>query len=160
MKIGILSDTHIRKGRTLPLFVWEALADVDMILHAGDVVTESVLTELALIAPVVAVKGNCDWWVSDLPDKAIAQCGSIKVGLTHGFLGKGKSTSERAYNTFAHDSVDMIVFGHSHVPFKSIYNGILLFNPGSPTERRGQPNYSMGILTVNDDLFEVEHLFF
>ena len=61
MKIGILADTHIRDG-SLPLLVWNALEDVQMILHAGDILIESVLEELSLLAPVVAVKGNCDWF--------------------------------------------------------------------------------------------------
>ncbi len=160
MKVGILSDTHIRKGRTLPQFVWENLEDVDFILHAGDLTTETVLEELNMLAPVIAVKGNCDWLVKDLPDKTITRLGSLKIGLTHGYLGKAGSTLQRAQETFQGDQVDMIVFGHSHIPYKSFHNGILLFNPGSPVERRGQSHFSMGVLTIDDDLFDVQHLFF
>lgn len=160
MKVGILSDTHIRKGRTLPQFVWEQLEGVDKILHAGDLVTVSLLEELALLAPVVAVRGNGDWLMEDLPDTAITQLGSLKVGLTHGYLGRGGNTPERAFNTFAQSEVDMIVFGHSHLPYKSFVNGILMFNPGSPTERRGQPQCSLGIMTIEDGFYDVQHLFF
>ncbi len=129
MKVGILSDTHIRKGRTLPLFVWDTLSDVDIILHAGDIVTKSLLEDL-------------------------------KIGMTHGCHGGGKNTPEKAYNVFREDNVNLIVFGHSHAPYKSFINGVLLFNPGSPTERRGQEHYSLGILTVEGDVFDVQHLFF
>ncbi|NLI91805.1 MAG: metallophosphoesterase family protein [Peptococcaceae bacterium] len=160
MKVGILSDTHIRKDRTLPRFVWESLLGVDKILHAGDIVNENVLEELALIAPVIAVGGNCDWWVKDLPDKIITDLGPFRIGITHGYLGKGSNTPERAYNTFSEDHVDLIVFGHSHIPYKSFHHGILLFNPGSPTERRGQPHYSLGMMTIEDGVFDVQHLFF
>jgi hypothetical protein len=160
MKVGILSDTHIRKGRIIPRFVWEALVDVDTILHAGDIVTESVLEELGLLAPVIAVKGNCDWWVEDLPAKTIIQLGNLKIGITHGYLGKGNNTPLRALNTFLEDEVDMIIFGHSHIPYKTFLNGIMMFNPGSPTERRGQPHFSMGLMTIEDGFYDVQHLFF
>lgn len=160
MKIGILADTHIRQGRSLPSFVWNSFADVEMIFHAGDILTESVLEELSVLAPVVAVKGNGDWLLSNLPDKTITTAGNIKIGITHGYLGRGKNTPERAYNNFRGVQVDLIIFGHSHVPFKSVYHGITLFNPGSPTDRRGQPNYSLGILTVEDESYDIQHLFF
>lgn len=160
MKVGILSDTHIRKGRTLPRFVWDALCDVDTIFHAGDLVTASVLEELALLAPVIAVRGNGDWLVEELPDKTIIQLDFLKVGITHGYLGKGKNTSERAFNTFGKDKVDLIVFGHSHIPYKSFVDGVLMFNPGSPTDRRGQPHFSIGLMTIEEELFDVQHLFF
>jgi len=119
-----------------------------------------VLEELSLLAPVVAVKGNGDWLLSDLPDKIITSAGKINVGITHGYLGRGKNTPERAYNTFREDQVDLIIFGHSHVPFKSVHNGITLFNPGSPTDKRGQPYYSLGILTIEDESFDIQHLFY
>lgn len=160
MKVGILSDTHIRKGRTLPRFVWETLADVNTILHAGDLVTESVLEELSLIAPVVAVRGNGDWYFEGLPDKTITQLGNLKIGITHGYLGKGNSTPQRAFNTFSGDQVDMIIFGHSHIPYKSFTHGVLMFNPGSPTDRRGQPYFSLGLMTIEETFYDVQHFFF
>jgi putative phosphoesterase len=160
MKVGILSDTHIRKDRSLPRFVWETLEGVDTILHAGDIVSDGVIEELSLIAPVVAVRGNCDWLVENLPDQIVMDLGGIKVGLTHGHLGKGGSTPERAYNTFKNEQVRLVVFGHSHIPYKDFHNGILLFNPGSTTERRGQPHFSLGMLEIEGDRFDVRHLFF
>lgn len=159
MKVGILADTHIRGWRTLPGFVWDALDGADMILHAGDIMTENVLEDLETIAPVVAVQGNGDWLL-DLPTKEIVTCGKITIGITHGHLGKGGNTPERAYSMFAHDNVDIVVFGHSHIPFKSAHGGVMLFNPGSPTERRGQPHFSLGILTIEDNIYDIEHIFF
>lgn len=160
MKIGVLADTHIRQGRSLPSFVWDSFADVEMILHAGDLLIESVLEELSLLAPVVAVRGNGDWLLSNLPDKTITAIGKINIGITHGYLSKGKNTPERAYNTFRGDQVDLIIFGHSHVPYKSVHNGITLFNPGSPTDRRGQPYYSLGILTIENESYNIQHFFY
>jgi len=159
MKIGILSDTHIRKGQTLPGYVLAALADTDIILHAGDITTGSVLEELSFLAEVIAVKGNGDWSINNLPSKTVVSAGNIRIGMTHGYLGQGKSTPEIAYNTFRDDKVDLIIFGHSHIPYKSFHNGILLFNPGSPTNKRRQPRYSLGMLTIEDDIFDIQHLF-
>jgi len=160
MKVAILSDTHIRKGRSLPAYVWNVLSDVDTILHAGDFVTESLLEELKELAPVVAVRGNCDWLIEGLPDRAVFTLEHLKIGMTHGFQGKGKNTPERAYNTFQEDKTDIIIFGHSHVPYMNIVNGVLLFNPGSTTERRGQEYYSMGIMTIEKDDFDIRHIKF
>jgi putative phosphoesterase len=160
MRVGILADTHIRKGRTLPPLVWEELEGIDAILHAGDLVTLSLLDDLAVLAPVIAVQGNCDWGVEHLREKAITTFGSLKVGLTHGYLGPGKSTPERAFNAFAKDEVDIIIFGHSHIPYKSFVDGVLLFNPGSPTEKRGQSHHSLGIMTIEDGFFDIQHIFF
>ncbi|NLP43807.1 MAG: metallophosphoesterase family protein [Peptococcaceae bacterium] len=160
MKVAILSDTHIRKGQTLPQPVWQALADVNTIIHAGDFISEKLLEDLRIIAPTIAVRGNCDWLLGELPDKAIVQFGELKVGITHGYQGKGSSTPDRAYNTFIEDQVDMIVFGHSHIPYKNYINGVLMFNPGSPTEKRGQPYFSIGLMTIEDDSYDVRHVFF
>lgn len=161
MKIGILSDTHIRQGRTLPSIVWKTLSDADTIIHAGDIVTRALLEDLEMLAPVIAVRGNCDWSLTELPDRIIAEVGSLKIGITHGASGNGKNTPEKAYNCFIQDDVDLIIFGHSHVPYKSFFDGVLLFNPGSASERRSQPRCSMGIMTVKDKrVFDIQHLYF
>lgn len=160
MKVGILSDTHIRKGRTLPRYLWHAFDGVEAILHAGDLVIDNVIDELNFIAPVTAVKGNCDWLLTELPDSKVIQLGCVKIGVTHGYLGKGINTPERAFNTFMDDDVDLIIFGHSHIPYKNFVDGKLLFNPGSPTDKRGQPHFSLGILTIEDGFFDVQHIFF
>lgn len=135
MKIGILSDTHLSAGGILPRQVWESLADTEIILHAGDILTEDLLRDLALIAPVYAVLGNCDRNIEGLPSKRVLCCGKFKIGLTHGHLGAGKDTPDRAYHLFDGDQVDIIVFGHSHIPYQEVRNGVILFNPGSPTQK-------------------------
>lgn len=160
MRIVVLSDTHLRAGKSLPSFVWEQLTNVDLILHAGDLTHMSVLEELACIAPVRAVKGNCDSWDVSLPDRDIIECETIKIGLIHGDTGKGKSTQERAFAAFKNCRVDLIVFGHSHIPFMEQKNGILMFNPGSPTDKRREPQYSFGLLTIQQGQIEAKHLYF
>jgi putative phosphoesterase len=160
MRIAVLSDTHLRIGRSLPKFVWEQLSQLDLILHAGDLTNMELLDELKAIAPTHAVKGNCDDWDVSLPDQDVIECESFKIGLIHGYTGKGKSTPERAYNSFENIPVDIIVFGHSHVPFMEWRNGILLFNPGSPTDKRREPQYSFGILEIRQGQIKAKHLYF
>ncbi|ODA39398.1 metallophosphoesterase family protein [Desulfosporosinus sp. BG] len=160
MRIAVLSDTHLRVGKSLPRFVWEHLTEVDMIIHAGDLTHMGLLEELASIAPVRAVRGNCDGWDVSLPDRDVIECGAWKIGLVHGNVGKGNSTPDRAYAEFKETPVNLIVFGHSHTPFMEWRNGILLFNPGSPTDKRREPQYSFGLLDIQQEQIDAKHLYF
>ena len=160
MRIAVLSDTHLRVGKTLPSFVWEQLTQIDMIIHAGDLTHIGLLEELSTIAPVRAVRGNCDGWDDSLPNRDIIECENIRIGLIHGDSGKGKSTQERAYLAFKDSSVDVIVFGHSHTPFMEWRDGILMFNPGSPTDKRRELQYSFGILDIQQGQIKAKHLYF
>ncbi|HWQ40597.1 MAG TPA: metallophosphoesterase family protein [Desulfosporosinus sp.] len=160
MRIAVLSDTHLREGKSLPRFVWEHLTQIDMILHAGDITHMGLLEELACIAPVRAVRGNCDGWDISLPDRDIIECEAWRIGLVHGNVGKGNSTPERAYNEFRDSAVNLIVFGHSHTPFMEWRNGILMFNPGSPTDKRRELQYSFGLLDIQPGEVKAKHLYF
>ncbi|BCJ86958.1 metallophosphoesterase family protein [Effusibacillus dendaii] len=160
--IGVLSDTHLpKKGPQLPGIVLDKLQGVDLILHAGDLTTVSVLQSLTQIAPVQAVAGNVD------PPELAAQLGwtrivnvaGNRIGLTHGHLGHGKSTPERAWNTFAGQRTDIIIFGHSHISHEEWRDGVLLLNPGSPTDKRRQPNFSFCLLHISQQI-EIEWVFF
>ncbi|SPF56760.1 putative enzyme [Candidatus Desulfosporosinus infrequens] len=159
MRIAVLSDTHLRVGKSLPHFVWEHLTQIDMILHAGDLTHMGLLDELASIAPVRAVRGNCDGWDVPLPDRDIIECEAWRIGLVHGNVGKG-NTPERAFAQFKDLSVDLVVFGHSHTPFMEWRDGILLFNPGSPTDKRREPQYSFGLLDIQPGQVKAKHLYF
>lgn len=148
MKIGVLSDTHIpRRARSLPPILFEAFADVAMILHAGDVVSDDVLIELESLAPVYAVRGNMDppELFSKLPLSRTIEVEGATIGLIHGH-GRSGRTEDRALKAFP--QADCVVFGHTHVPMCERRGGVLLFNPGSPTDRRAQPKHSFGLLTV------------
>jgi len=160
MRIAVLSDTHLRVGKSLPRFVWEQLTDIDMILHAGDLTHRGLLEELSCIAPVWAVRGNCDGWDLSLPDQEMVECAGLKIGLIHGDSGKGRSSAERAYYAFQDTAVNVIVFGHSHIPFMEWKEGILLFNPGSPTDKRRETHYSMGLLEIEQGQVKAKHLYF
>lgn len=161
MIIGVLSDTHLRVGQSLPARVWEELSEADLIIHAGDILNSEVLTDLSSLAPVEAVRGNCDdWELAKLPERKILACEGKRIGLTHGAFGPGKTTPERAFRAFDKSEVDIIVFGHSHTPYSQWREGILLFNPGSPTDKRRELKYSMGILKIDSTGIETKHLYF
>lgn len=151
MQIGVISDTHMpRRGNTLPHFVRKAFSNVDMILHAGDINDWSVLRELNELAPTTAIAGNTDSeaLTDILGQKQTLELNGYRVGLTHGHLGSGQSTPERALHTFP--GVDVIVFGHSHQPYNQKHGGQLLLNPGSATDPRGEPRPSVAILTLDE----------
>lgn len=152
MKIGVLSDTHIpRRAKALPEVVLETFKGVDYIIHAGDIMTMEVIHELEKLAPVTAITGNTDSpeLYESLGDKRILNFGDFNIGIFHGHGNKGK-TIDRAINSFKDDKVDCIVYGHSHIPYCESHNGILLFNPGSPTDKRRNKYFSFGIIDVNE----------
>ena len=161
VKALVLSDTHMpSRARTLPEPVVAALEEADLILHAGDLATVTVLDELRLYAPVTAVSGNVDDEEVRrlLPRRAIVQVGPFRVGLVHGH-GPTGTTLERAAAAFADESVDCVVFGHSHQPLCQRQNSRLFLNPGSPTDRRTQPRRSIAWLRASDTL-DAEIVFF
>ena len=153
MKIGVISDTHIKSpDKLLPNSVFEAFLGVDLILHAGDILIEEVLLQLAAIAPVHAVSGNNDSYeiYTKHGTRKIITINGKRIGMTHG-ISRGK-THMSAYSEFIDDNVDCIVYGHSHIPQNEIINNILFFNPGSATQRRFQPRHSVGILHVDQKI--------
>jgi putative phosphoesterase len=156
MRIGVVSDTHIpARAKALPPALFTIFDGVDLILHAGDLVEERILTELSAIAPVEAVAGNMDCIAlhSKLGSKKVLELGGFRIGLIHGDMGRNRSkTPQRALDAFIKDNVNCVVFGHSHQPYRQIINGILLFNPGSPTDRRREPRHSCGILTLTNTI--------
>ncbi|NOZ20186.1 MAG: metallophosphoesterase family protein [Planctomycetes bacterium] len=150
MRIGVLSDTHVVDASDIPVEVFETLRDVDLILHAGDILELGVIDELGALAPVHAVCGNMDPHLTreKLPGKSIINAGGKRIGLTHG-SGAPFGLHNRVRARF--DDVDVIVFGHSHRPMCETADGVLVFNPGSPTDVRFAPCRSFGILSIEGD---------
>ena len=156
MRLGVIADTHIYdRRRAIPAAVWQAFAGVDCILHAGDIVQLDVLDELSALAPVHAVHGNVDppELVSTLKAALVLDLDGARIGLTHGHLGRGRTTPQCALSLFVGvEGLRAVVFGHSHQPYNDMQRGVLLFNPGSPTERRRQPQPSYGFLAIENGL--------
>lgn len=154
MKIGVISDTHIPLASPfLPKEVISGLKGMDFILHAGDLVDSSVLSELKKIAPTYAVRGNMDSkdLLHLLPGRLIMPVGKFKIGLFHGF-GSPSKLVELLKEEFKNEKLDAIIFGHSHYPFNEVQDGILFFNPGSPTDKVFSPYNSFGILDISDKI--------
>ena len=149
-KIGVISDTHIPvRADSIPEKVFNYFKDVDLILHAGDLVQLGVTKDLQKIAPVVAVRGNMDEF-DMLPEKVIIKINNkFKIGLYHGH-GSPADLAERIENEFS--GVDCIVFGHSHSSFNEIKDNVLLFNPGSACDTVFTNINSVGILNVNEKI--------
>ena len=148
-RVVVLSDTHIRRGssRRLPDDAYAALAEADLVLHAGDVVTGDLLDELAAYAPVHAVLGNNDHdLVGVLPETRVLDVDGVRIAMVHD-AGPRKGREARLRRRFP--DADVVVFGHSHVPVDAEgIDGQRLFNPGSPTERRLQPHHTVGVIDV------------
>jgi uncharacterized protein len=151
LNVLVLADTHIKRGssRKLPPRVWELVEQADVILHAGDVVTADVLDELAEHAPVHAVLGNNDReLVAALPKTLEIELAGVHVGMVHD-SGAARGRQRRMVRRFP--GCDIVVFGHSHIPWNTMgEDGQLLFNPGSPTERRREPHRTAGVLHLHD----------
>ncbi len=152
MKIGVVSDTHIpRAAGELPEGLLRGLAGVDLILHAGDILEPSVLDDLRAIAPVEAVCGNMDHHpaIRNLPGRRVISAAGRSIGLTHG-SGAPQGLVARVMRMF--EGVDCIVFGHSHSAFNETINGVLLFNPGTPTDRRFTKSHTFGIIEIGETI--------
>jgi putative phosphoesterase len=151
LKIGVVSDTHIhdlRQGaRLADMLVNNWFADVDMILHAGDVVTPAFL-DLFGNLPVYAVRGNMDPPIAGVPLRRILTVEGFRIGLMHGW-GSPATLEQRLLQEFHGLSLDCLVFGHSHVPVSRRTQEMLLFNPGSAADRRGEPVHTVGILEID-----------
>jgi putative phosphoesterase len=157
LKIVVLADTHTRGlSRFIPFGAWPYIETADHILHAGDVCDPALLDELKSFAPVTVVVGNSDahdvrdWGATDA---AILELEGVAIAILHD-SGPTKGRRERMKSRFPDARV--VVFGHSHMPVNEDADGVLLFNPGSPTWPRRAPFASMGILWIQDGDVEGE----
>jgi putative phosphoesterase len=151
VRVLVLADTHApRRWKTCPPRVAEHLEHVDVILHAGDVCTAEVLDELARFAPVHAVLGNNDGpdveaWGA--PETLELTLDGLKLGMIH---DSGPADGRPARMRRQFPDADLVVFGHSHIPMDVTASGIRIFNPGSPTDRRRQPQGTIGELEIQN----------
>lgn len=144
MRIGIIADTHVRTVDELPAKILKAIAEVDLIIHAGDFTDKAVLNGLKSIGEVIAVAGNMDSGElrKELPRKELFSLGGKKIGLVHGSGGPW-GIAGRVRGLF--DDADIIIYGHSHEICNRYVKGSLMFNPG-------QARDSFGILTLRNEV--------
>lgn len=146
MRVVALSDTHApRYWKSCPPRVAEQLRGADVILHAGDVCVASVLGELAGYAPVQVVKGNNDGPDVVAPETLELTLDGLRVAMIHD-SGQARGRPARMRRRFP--EADLVVFGHSHIPLDESGDGLRIFNPGSPTDRRRQPHGTVGVLSI------------
>jgi putative phosphoesterase len=151
MRLAIIADTHLPRGsRVLPDACVELLRAADLIVHAGDFVARSAYDELvALGPPVAAVRGNQDDAELQqlLPAERVIDAGGERIGVIHD-AGPAKGRLARMRRRFP--ECDAVVFGHSHIPLhETAEDGFQIFNPGSPTDRRRQPEPTMGVAQID-----------
>lgn len=151
IRLVVLADTHLGPGPPgrLPATVYEVLKGANGILHAGDIVSSDLLDELAGLAPTWAVLGNNDTEVglSHLPETRVEVIDGVRVAMVHD-SGPREGRQARLKRRFP--DAHVVVFGHSHIPWNAPgIDGQLLFNPGSPTQRRRQPSPTMGVLEMS-----------
>jgi putative phosphoesterase len=157
-RLLLIADTHVpKRARDLPAELWQQVEDADVVLHAGDWVDVALLDELERRARrLVGVHGNNDHGVlrDRLPQVARVALAGVRIGVVHE-TGPAKGREGRCAATFP--DVDVLVFGHSHIPWDSTTpTGLRLLNPGSPTDRRRQPFCTyMTALAVDGSLADV-----
>jgi uncharacterized protein len=158
--VGVIADTHMTGGRRkLPGSCAERLVGCDLIVHAGDVMTEAALAEIEAIGPPVeAVFGNVD--APGLrrrlaPELVLKLPGGVRLAVVH---DAGHSAGRLRRLRLRFPDADAVVFGHSHLPLHERDGDFQIFNPGSPTERRRARHHTMGLAHVDDGTVDFELL--
>jgi len=141
VSVVFISDTHVpKRARALPDPLWDRIAACDVVVHAGDWVDVALLDELERRTPrLIGVHGNNDHGVlrERLPEVARVELDGVRFAVVHE-TGDAKGREQRCAARFP--DADVLVFGHSHIPWDSTAaSGLRLLNPGSPTDRRRQP---------------------
>jgi putative phosphoesterase len=150
-RLLLISDTHIPgRARRLPAAVLHAADAADLVVHAGDWVAASVLDELEQHGDVLGVWGNNDGAPlrARLPEVAHRVIEGVRFSVIH---ETGDAKRREARMDAAFPDADVLVFGHSHIPWDTLTpRRLRLLNPGSPTDRRRQPVHTMMTATVDD----------
>jgi uncharacterized protein len=152
MRLLLVADTHLpKRARELPTQVWAEVDAADVVVHAGDWVDVFLLDELEERASrLVGVHGNNDHGDlrRRLPEVAYADLGGVRMGVVHE-TGPAAGREERCSTRFP--DLDVLVFGHSHIPWDTTTStGLRLLNPGSPTDRRRQPFCTYMTTSIED----------
>jgi len=151
MEIVVLSDTHMPSpGRNLPQKVVDCIKRADLIFHAGDIAGQEFFDELLAMKEVRAVCGNMDHpeLRAKLPSQRIEEIEGVRIGIIHG-TGGPNGIEKRVQLLFGPDAeLDVLVFGHSHVPMNRRDGNLLLLNPGSATDMASQLGPTFGILSI------------
>jgi putative phosphoesterase len=149
--IYLISDTHVPERREeIPKEFLTQLKEEDIVLHAGDWTSGNTLKLLQQKAKVFGVWGNMDDGAvrKELPEKTIVEIQGFKIGITHGFVAP-EGMVEKVQSKFL-EKVDMILFGHTHVPHSEEKEGILFYNPGSLSINMDRRELTYAILEIKE----------
>jgi putative phosphoesterase len=151
-RLLLLADTHLpKRAKDLPAEVWRAVEVADLVLHAGDWVDVALLDTLeSRSRRLVGVAGNNDHGVlrERLPELATLEVEGLSFGVVH---ETGQASGRELRCEAQYPDLDVLVFGHSHIPWDTTSpGGLRLLNPGSPTDRRRQPFCTYMTATVAD----------
>lgn len=152
MRLLLIADTHVpKRARELPARLWNEVAEADVVVHAGDWVTVELVDELqSRSARLVGCWGNNDGPAvrARLPERADVTLAGVRLTVVH---ETGASAGREARMSRLYPGRDLLVFGHSHIPWDTTTStGLRLLNPGSPTDRRRQPFCSYMTATLDD----------
>lgn len=152
MRLLAISDTHVpRRAKDLPRAVWAEVDAADAVVHAGDWCDAATLDALAARARrLIAVYGNNDGpeLRARLPEVARAELEGVRLAVVH---ETGDAKGREARCARAYPGTDLLIFGHSHIPWDTTApGGLRLLNPGSPTDRRRQPHHTYLTLSIAD----------
>ncbi|SDZ34038.1 hypothetical protein SAMN05421684_4679 [Asanoa ishikariensis] len=147
-----MSDTHLpKRAKDLPAPLWMIVDEADVVVHAGDWVDVDLLDRLeARSRRLVAVYGNNDGPAlrDRLPEVARADLDGVRLAVVH---ETGAATGREARCAARFPDTDVLVFGHSHIPWDTVApTGLRLLNPGSPTDRRRQPHHTFMTAEISD----------
>ncbi len=160
MKIGVISDTHLKNyDKRLEKIIEKYFADVDLIFHAGDIIDVRVL-DVFRGKDVYAVCGNMDLSSvrTAFPEKLTLDVEGHKIGLIHGW-GTPSGIESKIIGEF--QGIDCLVYGHTHKAVNREQDGVLFFNPGSPTDRIFARRNTLGIIevgeTITGEIIDIEN---
>jgi putative phosphoesterase len=152
VRLVITADTHVpRRARDLPAALWEAVVAADVVVHAGDWVDVRLLDAMVEASRrLVGVYGNNDGPAlrARLPEVARVELAGVRVAVVH---ETGAATGRERRCAARFPDTDLLVFGHSHIPWDTTApGGLRLVNPGSPTDRRRQPVHTYLTADLDD----------
>ena len=152
MRIGVISDTHNHLDPRIP----HLFAGVDHILHAGDIGLPAILLQLEQIAPVTAVQGNTDEAGFHYRQAEVVEVAGRKFLVQH--IVNPHSLADAIKARLARERPDVVVFGHTHKPFRQTIDGVLFFNPGYAGKSRFGLERSVAVLHCGGNGIRAEYL--
>ena len=154
IRVAVLGDTHLpRRGRDLPPTAWRIIDSCDAVVHTGDVTERPLLERISERRPLHVVRGNNDIHLTALPEHIVLDIEGVSIAVVHD-SGPAKGRRDRLRTRWPDAGV--AVFGHSHIPVCDDDGRLLLLNPGSPTDRRRMPTFTMAVLHVFDGTAHAE----